>query len=328
MHAAPPVPGPSPGHRRTTMWNSPTLLRMPRLSDAPGSLRDHLAGGGRSFSFEFFPPKDDAGEAALWQAIRRLEPLAPTFVSVTYGAGGSTRDRTTRITAQLAEQTTLTPVAHLTCVGASRAELRHIVGGYADAGVRTVMALRGDPPEGPAAPWTPHPEGLDHAVDLVRLVREVSGFGVGVAAFPDGHPESPDLAHDARVLAAKADAGADFAVTQFFFEAEAYFRLLDALGRLGCDLPVVPGIMPVTNIRQVERFAQLSGTALPDPVVARLHAVAGDTDAVRRVGVELATELSARLLDGGAPGLHFYTLNRSTSTLEVFADLGAATPTR
>jgi methylenetetrahydrofolate reductase (NADPH) len=310
---------------RATVPRSPTLLRMTRLPQAPGSLRDHLARGGRSFSFEFFPPKDDPGEATLWQAVRRLEPLAPTFVSVTYGAGGSTRDRTTRITARIAGQTTLTPVAHLTCVGASRAELRHIVGGYADAGVRTVMALRGDPPEGPGAPWRPHPEGLDHADDLVRLVREVSGFGIGVAAFPDGHPESPDLEQDARVLAAKAEAGADFAITQFFFEPDAYFRLVESLRRIGCDLPVVPGIMPVTNIRQVERFAQLSGTAMPARVVARLDAVAGDADAVRRVGVELASELSARLLDGGAPGLHFYTLNRSTSTLDVFAALGAAT---
>jgi methylenetetrahydrofolate reductase (NADPH) len=281
-----------------------------------------LDGGGRSFSFEFFPPKDDAAEASLWQAIRRLEPLAPTFVSVTYGAGGSTRDRTTRITAAIARETTLTPVAHLTCVGASKGELRQVIGAYADAGVATVLALRGDPPGGPGQPWEPHPEGLDHAVDLVRLLREVTDFSIGVAAFPDKHPESHDADQDARVLAEKAAAGADFAVTQFFFEADAYFRLVDRVRALGCALPIIPGIMPLTNIRQIERFAQLNGATLPGWLLARLEPVAADPAAVRRVGIEVAGELSRRLLDGGAPGLHFYTLNRSTATMEVFADLG------
>ena len=288
------------------------------------SVTARLASGERSFSFEFFPPKDDAGEAVLWEAIRRLEPLNPSFVSVTYGAGGSTRDRTTRITAAIARETTLSPVAHLTCVGASRAQLRQVIGGYADAGVRTVLALRGDAPGGPAAPWTPHPEGLDHAVDLVRLLRGLSRFTVGVAAFPDGHPESPHLDHDARVLAEKAEAGAGFAITQFFFDPAAYFRLVERLAAFGCSLPVIPGIMPVTNINQITRFAQLSGTPLPASVVSRLDAVRDDPDGVRRVGVEIATDLCRTLLDGGAPGLHFYTLNRSTATLEVFADLGAA----
>jgi methylenetetrahydrofolate reductase (NADPH) len=291
---------------------------------APGALRDRLSGGARSFSFEFFPPKDDVGEAVLWQAIRRLEPLDPTFVSVTYGAGGSTRDRTTRVTAAIARETTLHPVAHLTCVGASRAQLRQVVGAYAGEGVRTVMALRGDPPGGPGGAWTAHPDGLDHAVDLVRLVRELGSFDVGVAAFPDVHPESPGLTHDARVLAEKAQAGASFAVTQFFFDADAYFRLVEAVAALGCDMPIIPGIMPVTSMRQLERFPVLSGKPVPADVTRRLEAVAGDPVAVRRVGVEVATELSARLLDGGAPGLHFYTLNRSTATLEVFADLGVA----
>ena len=287
------------------------------------TLAPKLARGVRSFSFEFFPPRDDAAEAVLWEAIRRLEPLAPTFVSVTYGAGGSTRDRTTRVTAAIAEQTTLTPMAHLTCVGASRAELRQVIGAYAAAGVPAVMALRGDPPAGPGRPWQAHPEGLDQAEDLVRLVRELGSFDVGVAAFPDGHPESPDLDHDARVLRAKADAGADFAITQFFFDPAAYFGLLDRLSALGCDLPVIPGIMPVTNLAQITRFAQLSGTPMPPAVIARLEAVAGDAAAVRAVGVELATELASALLDGGAPGLHFYTLNRSTATLDVFNQLGA-----
>src|SRR3954449_4945122 len=279
---------------------------------------------GRSFSFEFFPPRDDTGEVVLWEAIRRLESFAPSFVSVTYGAGGSTRDRTTRITAAIAASTTLTPVAHLTCVGASRAELRRVVGAYAAAGVSTVLAIRGDPPGGPGAPWTPHPEGLDHAIDLVKLVRELGNFEVGVAAFPDVHPESHDIDHEARLPAAKADAGATFAITQFFFETDGYFRLVDRLAALGCGLPVVPGIMPVTNLKQIERFPQLSGKPLPAGVLARLQSAAGDPASLRRTGVEIATELSAQLLDGGAPGLHFYTLNRSTATLEVFAGLGLA----
>jgi methylenetetrahydrofolate reductase (NADPH) len=291
------------------------------------ALRELLDRGGRSFSFEFFPPKDDAAEATLWQAIRRLESLAPTFVSVTYGAGGSTRDRTTRITGAIARDTTLTPVAHLTCVGASQAELRQVIGSYADAGVGTVLALRGDPPGGPGQPWTRRPDGLDHAVDLVRLLREVSSFSIGVAAFPDKHPESIDVDQDARVLVEKAETGADFAVTQFFFEADTYFRMVDRVAALGCDLPIIPGIMPLTNIRQIERFAQLGGTSLPDWLLARLEPVADDPVGVRRVGVEVASELSRRLLDGGAPGLHFYTLNRSTATLEVFADLGVTAPT-
>ena len=293
------------------------------MATADTTLRSRLDAG-HSFSFEFFPPRDDAGEAVLWEAVRRLEPLEPSFVSVTYGAGGSTRDRTTRITATIASDTTLTPVAHLTCVGASRAELRRIIGGYAEAGVRTVLAIRGDPPGGPGTPWTAHPEGLDHAVDLVRLVRELGSFEVGVAAFPDVHPESPDVDHDAHVLARKADAGATFAITQFIFDTDGYFRLVDRLSALGCDLPVIPGLMPVTNLRQIERFPQLSGKPLPPGVLARLEAAAADPSALRRAGVEIATELSAALLDGGAPGLHFYTLNRSTATLEVFADLGVA----
>jgi methylenetetrahydrofolate reductase (NADPH) len=293
-------------------------------STAPTQQVQARLAAGRSFSFEFFPPRDDAGEALLWEAIRRLESFAPSFVSVTYGAGGSTRDRTTRITAAIAASTTLTPVAHLTCVGASRAELRRVIGAYAASGVGTVLALRGDPPGGPGARWTPHPEGLDHARDLVRLVRELGTFEVGVAAFPDVHPESPDIDHDARILAEKADAGATFAITQFFFEADGYFRLVDRLAAVGCDMPIIPGIMPVTNLKQIARFPQLSGKPLPPAVLERLESAAADPAALRRAGVEIATELSSQLLDGGAPGLHFYTLNRSTATLEVFADLGLA----
>jgi methylenetetrahydrofolate reductase (NADPH) len=277
-----------------------------------------------SISFEFFPPKDDAGESVLWQAIRRLEPLNPTFVSVTYGAGGSSRGRTTRVTARIAQETTLTPMAHLTCVGASRSELRQVIGEYADAGVRNVLAIRGDPPEGPRAPWTSHPGGLDYAVELVQLVRELGSFSVGVAAFPDVHPASTDVEADARVLAMKAEAGAQFAITQMFFTEDAYFRLVERAQAHGASIPIIPAIMPVTNVKQIERIAELTGVALPTSIVQRLHAVAGDPASVREVGVEIAIELSQRLLSGGAPGLHFITMNRSTATVDVHAALALA----
>jgi methylenetetrahydrofolate reductase (NADPH) len=286
------------------------------------TMRELLVSGRRSYSFEFFPPKTDEGERLLWDAIRRLEPLRPTFVSVTYGAGGSTRDRTVRITERIATDTTLTPVGHLTCVGSSRAELRTVIGSYAAAGVRNVLALRGDPPQGPQAAWEPHPEGLSHADELVRMVRELGDFCVGVAAFPEGHPEAPDLETDAKFLALKAAAGADFAITQFFFDADDYFRLVERAASYGCTIPIVPGIMPVTNVRQIQRFAELSGAAFPEDLARRLLAVEDDPEAVRRIGVEVASALCERLLAGGAPGLHFYTLNRSTATLEIYQALG------
>jgi methylenetetrahydrofolate reductase (NADPH) len=292
------------------------------LTPLHDTLQTLLASGQRSFSFEFFPPKDDAAEAVLWDAVRRLESLHPTYVSVTYGAGGSTRERTTRIVEQIAEHTTLTPVAHLTCVGSSVAELRRVIADYAAAGIRNVLALRGDPPGGPAAAWERHPEGLNYATDLVQLVRSLGSFCIGVAAFPDVHPASESLEADARVLAMKADAGAQFAVTQFFFRPEPYFRLVERARAHGCEMPIIPGIMPVTNVKQIKRFAELSGAPMPAEVTDRLQAVADDPAAVRAVGVELATELSSTLLEGGAPGLHFYTLNRSTATLEVFDRLG------
>ena len=298
------------------------------LSDPPTTrqlrLHEVFASGSRSFSFEFFPPKDDAGESRLWTAVRQLEPLTPTFVSVTYGAGGSTRDRTVRITDRIAAETTLRPVGHLTCVSHSRDELRRVVGQYADAGVRDLLALRADPPGGLGAPWNPAPDGLDHAVELVELVRSLGDFDVGVAAFPEGHPEAADLKADARVLAAKADAGAHFAVTQLFFRVEDYLRLVDRVRRLGCELPIVPGIMPITSLKQVQRFAELSGAAIPREVLVELTPFADDQAAVRAAGVALATRMCDRLLAEGAPGLHYYTLNRSTATREIHAQLGVA----
>ena len=289
---------------------------------ATDSLGQILSSGRRSFSFELFPPKTDEGERILWQTVREIEALKPTFVSVTYGAGGSTQDRTVRLTGQIAADTTLTPVGHLTCVGASRDELRDVIGQYAANDVTSMLALRGDPPSGLDTPWQPHPGGLEHAVELVELIASLGSFSVGVAAFPEGHPESPGLEQDARILAMKQDAGAEFAITQLFFRVDDYERLVQMAHDAGCTMPIVPGIMPVTNVAQIERFAALSGAAFPAELAERFHAVADDQAAVTELGVEVAAEMCQRLLDLGAPGLHFYTLNRSTSTIEVYQALG------
>ncbi len=286
------------------------------MASIPALLREQRP----SVSFEFFPPKDDAGEATLWAAVRRLERVRPDFVSVTYGAGGTTQERTIRVTGRIAAETTLTPLAHLTCVGASVAQLRQVIGAYAASGVRNILALRGDPPGNVRGEWTPHPGGFDHADQLVALIRSLGDFTVGVAAFPDVHPDSPSLDHDVEVLVRKADAGASFAITQMVFDADRFLRLRDLVAARR-DLPITPGLMPVTNLRQITRMSELMGTPLPSTVVSRLEAVGENQAAVREVGIQIATELAQRMLAEGAPGLHFITMNRSTATLEVFDNL-------
>jgi methylenetetrahydrofolate reductase (NADPH) len=305
-------PGPAPTTRRA---RSQTPLRRPSIAEL-------LAEGDRPlFSFELFPAKDEVQERQLWQTVRELEALGPDFVSVTYGANGSSRDRTIRATEAIALHTTLRPMAHLTCASQSRAQLRQVVGSYAAAGIRHVLAIRGDMPGGPTVPWERHPEGLANATELVALVRELGDFCIGVAAFPDLHPERHDPDLDARVLVAKAEAGASFAITQLFFTADRYFDLVARVRDLGCDIPVIPGIMPVTRFSQIKRFAELSGAELPSSVTDRINVVADDEAQVRAVGIDLATELSDQLLAGGAPGLHFITMNRSPATREIYARL-------
>jgi methylenetetrahydrofolate reductase (NADH) len=292
------------------------------MATGPGrSIRELLARGERSFSFEFFPPRDEAGEQQLWDAINALEPYRPSFVSVTYGAGGATRDTTVNITGRIARDTSLTPVAHLTCVGHTRAELQDILDAYAAAGIEHVMLLRGDPSEGPRAEWTPTEGGLTYAVELVELARSRGDFRIGVAAFPEGHPSAASLDDDADVLVAKARAGAEFAVTQMFFRASDYFGLVERVRARGVDIPILPGIMPILNLGAIRRQGELIGTDVPTEVVARISAHEGDPAAMRAEGIALAAELCEELLAGGAPGLHFYTLNRSKATLEVFAAL-------
>lgn len=276
-------------------------------------------------SVEFFPPKDEAGVSRLWAASSALEIISPDFISVTYGAGGSTRDRTIQITKEITQRTGRNTVAHLTCVGSTKSELIEILAQYKGAGIKTILALRGDPVGGPAAPWVTTPGGFDHSDQLVELAMAQGGFEVGVAAFPDSHPASSnDFNKDIDVLIRKEELGASFATTQFFFDSSKWQNLVSKLEARGSKLPVIAGILPVTNVKQLQRMAELGGTPIPANIAKIFSDIADDADAVRKVGVELATKLCQDLIELNVPGIHFYTMNTADATLQICQNLGLA----
>jgi methylenetetrahydrofolate reductase (NADPH) len=282
------------------------------------------------FSFEFFPPRTDDGVRTLFETVEALRPLAPSFVSVTYGAGGSTRARTVELVKRLKAETEIEAMAHVTCVGASRDEIAATLDEFAAAGIGNVLALRGDPPKGEAT-FTPHPDGFRHASELVAFIRSQPrrwSFCVGAAAYPEGHPETRDLGADLRNLKAKVEAGTDFLVTQLFFQNAAYHGFVARARAAGIRVPVLPGIMPFTNVDQVERFTATCGATIPPRLQAAMEVRRSDSDAARDMGVAYASLQCQELLRGGAPGIHFYTLNRSTSTRAIVAALRAAEPWR
>jgi len=286
------------------------------------SVVDRIPGDRPVFSVEFMPPRDDEDELRLWNAIRALEGLDPAFVSVTYGAGGSSRDRTIRTTGRLLTETTLVGMAHLTAVDHSVAELRNVIGWYASLGVRNILALRGDPPGDPMGDWVQHPQGLAYAEELVRLVRELGDFCVGVSAFPYGHPRSADVDMDTKYLVQKLRAGADFAIAQLFFEADDFLRMRDRVAATGCDALLLPGVMPLTTSRILGKTVELSGAPVPAALAARMEPLAGDAKSFRAAGMDVTAELCERLLAEGVPSLHFYTFNRSKATKEIVDRLG------
>jgi methylenetetrahydrofolate reductase (NADPH) len=286
--------------------------------------------GEPTFSFEFFPPKTDEGVRTLFETVEALRPLGPAYASVTYGAGGSTRSRTVELVKRLKRESEVETMAHVTCVGASRDEIAATLDEFAEAGVQNVLALRGDPPKGQAG-FTPHPDGFRHASELVAFIRAQPArwrFDVGAACYPEGHPETKDLAADVRHLKLKVDAGADFLVSQLFFENRAYHAFVARARAAGIAVPIIPGIMPFTNVEQVERFTAGCGATIPQRLHAAMEVRRADPDAARELGVAYASLQCQELLRGGAPGIHFYTLNRSTSTRAIVAALRACEPWR
>ncbi len=280
---------------------------------------------GPVFSFEFFPPKTDEGEARLREALSELRELEPDFASVTYGAGGSTRDRTLGVTTWLKQELGIEAMAHLTCVGASVDELRATLDRLGDAGIENVLALRGDPPRGAAA-WEAHPDGLRYSAELAELIASSYPFAVGAACFPEVHPEAADPLSDLQYLKAKVDRGASFLITQLFFDNEAYFRFVDAARFAGIEVPILPGIMPITNVAQIKTITGMCGATIPPALLEQLEIRAQDAESVAELGVAYATLQCAELLGGGAPGIHFYTLNRSPATRAILSALKLLAP--
>jgi methylenetetrahydrofolate reductase (NADPH) len=288
-------------------------------------ISDILAARRPAFSFEFFPPKDQAGTDALLATVEKLRPLKPAFVSVTYGAGGSTRARTLEVTKSIKRDLGIETMAHLTCVGASVGELRTVLDDIAGSGIENVLALRGDPPRGESR-FVASPGGFEYASDLVGLVRDEYDVCVGGACYPEKHPEAHDAASDLRSLARKVEAGARFLITQLFFDNEAYFGFVGRARRAGIDVPIVPGIMPITNVDQIERFTRLCGATIPARLLAELDARRDEPEAILDLGVAYATLQCVDLLARGAPAVHFYTLNKSPATRAVVSALLAARP--
>jgi methylenetetrahydrofolate reductase (NADPH) len=279
-------------------------------------------------SFEFFPPKTEEMEQTLWASITRLAPLAPQFVSVTYGAGGSTRERTHATVKRILDETAVAPAAHLTCVAATRAEIDAVIRNYVAAGVRHIVALRGDPPEGVGARYAPHPGGYENGADLVAGIKRIAPVEVSVSAYPEKHPDSPTVAADIDMLAAKVDAGATRAITQFFFENDLYFRYLDRVRARGIEVPVVPGILPVQNFRQAKAFAERCGTSVPGWLAHRFDGLDDDATTRRLIAVAVAAEQVIDLVDRGVTDFHFYTMNRADLVYAICHLLGLRPETR
>jgi methylenetetrahydrofolate reductase (NADPH) len=277
------------------------------------------------FSFEFFPPKTDEGERNLRATLEALRALEPDFVSVTYGAGGSTRDRTVEITKWIKQELGIEAMAHLSCVGTTREELGAILDDVATAGIDNVLALRGDPPRGETE-WRPHPGGLHYSTELAALISSGYPFGIGAACFPEVHPEAPDLAHDLRFLKEKIASGATFLITQLFFDNELYFSFVEEARAMGIEVPIIPGIMPINDVGQIKTITGMCGASIPEALLEQLEIRAADPDAVLQLGVSYATLQCAELLARGAPGIHFYTLNRSPATRAILSALKLLRP--
>ncbi len=277
-------------------------------------------------SFEFFPPKTAAMESGLWDAIRKLEPLAPKFVSVTYGAGGSTRERTHATVARILKETQLNPAAHLTCVAATKDDVDSVVRAYWEAGVRHIVALRGDPPAGAGAAYAPHPGGYLNAADLTAGIKRIADFQVSVSAYPEKHPDSPTVQADLDMLAAKVDAGASQAITQFFFDTDSYWRYLDRVRARGITIPIIPGLIPIHNFKQVASFASRCGASVPAALASRFDGLGDDLETTQLIAATVAAEQVQALTAGGVHEIHFYTLNRSALVYAICHMLGLRPP--